>query len=76
MSVTLHFQIGGMHCASCALLIDDVLEDLPGVHATKTTAKPPHTTVEVDTSLTHPDEVVAAIDELGYQAMPITDGAP
>ncbi|WP_419503913.1 cation transporter [Lentzea aerocolonigenes] len=25
-----------MHCGSCALLIDDVLEDLPGVLSTQT----------------------------------------
>ena len=25
------FRIHGMHCGSCSLLIDDTLEDLPGV---------------------------------------------
>jgi copper chaperone CopZ len=28
---TLEISISGMHCGSCALLIDDVLADLPGV---------------------------------------------
>lgn len=70
------FRVEGMHCGSCALLIDDTLEDLPGVHrtqtTTKTTTKTGHTTVELDPTQTSPDTVITAISELGYRATALT----
>jgi cation transport ATPase len=35
-TATYTFRVEGMHCGSCALLIDDALEDLPGVRSTLT----------------------------------------
>lgn len=68
---TFSFKIDGMHCGSCALLIDDVLQDLPGVHCTRTSVKQGHTVVELDTRLTSSEDVISAIGELGYQARPL-----
>ncbi|MGW5314697.1 heavy-metal-associated domain-containing protein [Nocardia thailandica] len=62
------FQVYGMHCGSCALLIDDTLADLPGVHDTRTSKKSGLTTVELDPAVMAPQQVVAAIAELGYTA--------
>jgi copper chaperone len=62
------FEVNGMHCGSCALLIDDALEDLPGVLSTQTTVKQGRATVELDPSRSSADDVVRAIEELGYQA--------
>lgn len=63
-----------MHCGSCALLIDDTLEDLPGVRITHTTLKDGRGTVELDITQTSPQEVVSAIEELGYRATPVPCG--
>ncbi len=72
MSTTTHtFRVEGMHCGSCALLIDDALEDLPGVRSTQTMVKQGHSTVELDPRLSSPDDVVKAIEELGYRASPL-----
>jgi copper chaperone len=72
MATTTHvFQVDGMHCGSCALLIDDTLEDLPGVRSTQTTMKQGRSTVELDPSLTSPEDVIHAIGELGYRASPL-----
>ncbi|MBL7502467.1 heavy-metal-associated domain-containing protein [Frankia sp. CNm7] len=72
MSATTHtFRVEGMHCASCALLIDDALEDLPGVRGTQTTLKQGRTTVDLDLSRNSPQDVVKVIEELGYQASPL-----
>ncbi|WP_280411853.1 heavy-metal-associated domain-containing protein [Nocardia asiatica] len=69
MATSTHeFRIEGMHCGSCALLIDDTLDDLPGVHNTQTTMKKGHSTVELDTSTTTPTDIIAAIGKLGYTA--------
>jgi copper chaperone CopZ len=69
MAIGTHtFEVQGMHCGSCALLIDDTLEDLPGVRRTETAMRKGHSVVDLDTAATSPDEVVAAITGLGYQA--------
>jgi copper chaperone len=69
MTTSTHtFRVEGMHCGSCALLIDDVLEDLPGVRATHTTVKGGRATVDLDPTRSSPQDVIAAINELGYQA--------
>lgn len=59
------FRIEGMHCASCALLIDDTLEDLPGVRSTQTSMKRGRSIVELEPGTT-PADVIAAVGELGY----------
>lgn len=69
MDTTTHvFSVSGMHCGSCSLLIDDTLEDLPGVQSTQTAMKSGQATVELDLTQSTPEDVVAAISELGYQA--------
>ena len=69
MSTTKHtFRVEGMHCGSCALLIDDALEDLPGVRSTQTSVKQGISTVELDTDASSPDDVIGVIEELGYRA--------
>lgn len=73
MTPTKHvFAIEGMHCGSCALLIDDALIDLPGVSGVRTTLKTRSTTVDLDTGLTTVSDVVAAVSDLGYRALPAT----
>ncbi len=69
MSISTHtFQVEGMHCASCALLIDDALDDLPGVTGTRTRVKTGLSTVELDLSQSQPEDVINAIEQLGYRA--------
>lgn len=68
MSTTVTFRVTGMHCGSCSLLIDDVLEDLPGVRSTQTSVKQGCSVVELDTTQSSADDVIAAIDSVGYQA--------
>jgi copper chaperone CopZ len=60
------FRVDGMHCGSCALLIDDTLEDLPGVTSAQT--KKGQSTVELDATQSGPQDVIRAIEELGYRA--------
>ncbi|MCI2420638.1 cation transporter [Saccharopolyspora sp. K220] len=68
MTTTATFRVTGMHCGSCSLLIDDVLEDLPGVHRTRTSVKDGRSVVELDLAKSGPADVIAAITSVGYQA--------
>ena len=65
---TYTFHIDGMHCPSCSLLIDDTLQDLPGVVISTTSYKQQLTAVQLGSGGATPDEVAAAISALGYRA--------
>ena len=66
---TLELTVDGMHCGSCALLIDDALGDVPGVLASTTSSKDRRSTITVDDNASH-SEILAAIEALGYRAEP------
>ena len=68
---TASLAIGGMHCSSCALLIDEVLEDLPGVTSVRTDARRELATVTYDAASVGLDDMVAAVVEAGYTAQPV-----
>ena len=57
-----------MHCGSCSLLIDDTLEDLPGVSRSHTELKAGRSTLQLDTALTDAQQVIDTIIDLGYTA--------
>lgn len=67
-TVTYAFQVEGMHCASCGLLIDDALEDLDGVKRAQTSVRSCISTVELDPARCTPDDILAAVAALGYTA--------
>lgn len=62
--------VTGMHCASCGLLIDDTLEELPGVVSSSTDLRRETTTVEYDPTQTTLTAIAAEIVNLGYTARP------
>ena len=69
---TRHFQITGMHCASCGLLVDETLEDLPGIVSSTTNVRTGRATVDVEPGSTAADDavIVAAVTALGYTCRP------
>lgn len=71
-NATLQLNIRGMHCGSCALLIDDALADLPGVLHSQTSTKTERSTITHDHRTAH-NAIVAAIEELGYQTEPVSE---
>jgi copper chaperone CopZ len=62
--------VTGMHCASCGLLIDETLEELPGVVSSSTDLRRETTTVEYDPAQTTLTTIAAEIVGLGYTARP------
>ncbi len=63
------FAVAGMHCASCSLLIDEVLEELDGVLRSETKLRKRRTVVDFDPAAVTTAAMVAAISEAGYQAV-------
>jgi Cu+-exporting ATPase len=63
------FAITGMHCPSCGVLIDDALEQVPGVLAARTDVASERAYVEIDPGLcAGPEPLIAAISAEGYGA--------
>jgi Cu+-exporting ATPase len=60
------FAVTGTHCDSCGLLIDDEVEELPGVTASTTDVRTGRTVVECATPV-DPERIIAAITEAGYR---------
>jgi copper chaperone len=65
------FAVEGMHCASCGLLIDDVVEELPGVVSSATDVRAGRTVVTLaEGASVDPVTVTEAISAAGYTARP------
>jgi len=61
--------VEGMHCASCGLLIDDIVEELPGVLSSATDVRAARTVVTLaEGASLDPATVTKAIDGAGYTA--------
>ena len=61
-------KVDGMHCASCALGIDERLEELDGVSSAATSFRRGQTKLLFDESRVGLADLRSAIAELGYDA--------
>jgi P-type Cu+ transporter len=68
----LELPIAGMTCASCANRVERRLNELSGVTATVNYATE-KATVDFDASAVEPEQLVAAVEAAGYQAVLPTD---
>lgn len=66
-TTTYTLGIAGMHCSSCAMLIDETVESMPGVARATTHLRRGDCVVEFDPTRTNPKQVAKAIKKLGYQ---------
>lgn len=62
------FNIRGMHCGSCSLLIDETVEELAGVSRALTELRSARSTVWFDPIQVSSEQIIAAIAGLGYVA--------
>jgi P-type Cu+ transporter len=74
--ITVELAVTGMHCESCASLIQEVLAEQPGLVAARVDLASERAQVTLDDGLTDLGAVQAAIAELGYGSSPVGDGVP
>jgi copper chaperone len=67
-TTTYSFAVTGMHCGSCGMLIDETLEEIPGVQRSQTSVRAGRTVVDVDPTAADPHTLAAAISCAGYAA--------
>lgn len=65
------FQIHGMHCVGCAMVIDDAVEELSGVKSATTNYARQITEVEYDEHQITEAQITAAIQAANYSAAPL-----
>lgn len=66
--VTARFATSGMHCRSCAMLIDMTVAEVPGVESSESDAAAASTVVVFDDAVVGADAIEAAIRGAGYEA--------
>lgn len=64
-----NFKLSGLHCSSCAMTIDNALEEVEGVHETVTSFAKAETIVYFDPKKTNQEELKRAIQRAGYQVI-------
>jgi len=67
---TANLLTSGMHCSSCAALVDMTLGDLEGVESSKTDHATGQTVVTYDSDVVTVDALIEAIRGAGYEAEP------
>jgi Cu2+-exporting ATPase len=70
---TVTLDLDGLWCASCSLLIEEVLRRVPGVYAAKVEFAARTAEVLVDTGAVSPPELTTLVRSLGYGAREHTD---
>jgi copper chaperone CopZ len=64
----LRVKVEGMHCASCALLIEEELEELEGVEEAEVSYPRQRARVRFDERRVEAPALLGTIAELGYRA--------
>jgi len=62
------FLVSGMHCNSCAQLVEMDLEELPGIKNAKVDFASSKAVVEFDESKLGAQKIIEAINKAGYSA--------
>lgn len=65
---TIVLQVNGMSCGGCVKSVTSVLEALPGVMSVQVSLTPGAATVGFDPARVGREQMVAAIDDAGFEA--------
>ncbi|WP_084690606.1 heavy metal translocating P-type ATPase [Comamonas granuli] len=68
-----HVVIQGMHCAACALTVEEALRSVPGVRSAEVSAASQRARVVWQPGQTLPSHWMAALRRAGYRALPALD---
>jgi len=62
------FQVLDMHCSNCAMRIESIEDELPGVKSVSASYQKGEVVVEYDEQQVTPEAIVAAVKKQGYTA--------
>jgi copper chaperone CopZ len=64
------YRVNDMYCTNCAMHIEGLEDDLPGVKSVAASYKKGQMTVEFDEKIVSEAQILAAVARLGYTAQP------
>lgn len=62
------FRLSDMHCPNCAMRVEGIEDDLPGVKQVSASYQKGQMIVEFDESKVGEAEIIAAVKKVGYTA--------
>jgi copper chaperone CopZ len=65
-------SIPDMHCSACAMKLEGIEDDLPGILRLKASYHKQSLEVEFDETRVSEDEILQAVTRLGYTPLPVT----
>lgn len=63
------YRVTDMHCANCAMRIESIEDDLPGVKQVDASYHKMQMVVEFDETQVSEAEILAAVEKKGYHAL-------
>jgi len=69
-----NLDIGGMHCASCAILIQKSVQKIPGIKQVSVNYATQKARVLIDSNQVDTQKIISAVESVGYQAS-LPDGS-
>jgi len=64
------FKVADMHCTNCAMKIEGIEDDLPGIKEVNASYTKQQMIVEYDENAVSVEEIITAVKKKGYQAIP------
>ena len=64
------YRVEGMHCSNCAMNIESLEDDLPGIKQVSASYQKGQMVVEFDEAKVSEAQILAAVEKRGYQAFP------
>ena len=64
------FKITNMECPSCAMRLEGLEDTLPGARRVSVSYRKAHLEIEYDEHILSPQQIIAAIQSIGYTAIP------
>jgi copper chaperone CopZ len=64
------YCVEGMHCSNCAMNIEGIEDDLPGIKQVSASYQKGQMVVEFDEAKVSEAQIIAAAEKRGYQAFP------
>jgi copper chaperone CopZ len=65
------YYVEGMHCSNCAMNIEGIEDDLPGVKQVSASYQRGQMVVEFDEVKVTEAQILAAVEKRGYLAFPV-----
>jgi len=64
------YHVEGMHCPNCAMNIEGIEDDLPGIKQVSASYQKGRMVVEFDEAKVSEEQILAEVGKRGYQAFP------